>query len=166
MKSIKVLIDIAFKKYKKAFSEYFHFVHSKIGIKPQIENVIYWAQSEGDKNFEESKGYLYDFFESQKVFVSVSPYDIKESKGKITNKWSFYIWVESTDIREGGFMSREQAELVAFEKAFQFVETKITIEHSKDRHYDESATSCNLRVNWGLLTKVLAEKRKLEANRF
>jgi hypothetical protein len=105
-------------------------------------------------DFNVFKTLLYSFFESQKIFVTVKPYELKDIK------WSYLIEIDDNEISDGNYKEKEVAEYIAFLKCFQFLDTRLFIEQTKNRYYDESADVACLNVNWKHLNKVLNYKRK------
>lgn len=112
-------------------------------------------------DFKPISGILYSFFDSHSILISVTPQNISNKKGKATKcGWSYLIYLEETEIIEGDFSERVTAEYIAFLKAFQFLDTKLFIEQTKDRFIDESSDTSCLNMNWKQLNLVLAHKRK------
>jgi hypothetical protein len=107
-----------------------------------------------DMSFKSITGLLYSFFDENQITVSVCPENI--NKGK----WEVTVYVGKEAIRQGDLFSRELSEFIAFQKAFQFLDTKIFLEHTKNLFYDGSADSSCINVNWSHLDKVLTYRRK------
>jgi hypothetical protein len=107
-------------------------------------------------DFKVFKSFLYDFFEKNNIYVTVKAYDLTSNV-----KWHYVIELENNQINQDGFNERELAEYVAFIKCFQFLDTRLFIEYSKNRYIDETSDSSLLNVNWVHLNKVLNYKRKL-----
>lgn len=101
------------------------------------------------------KSLIYSFFESHNIFVTVRPYDIDKNV-----RWSYLIEIDNNEISDGGYNEKEISEYIAFLKCFQFLDTRLFIEYTKNRYYDESADVACLNVNWTHLNKVLNYKRK------
>lgn len=115
-----------------------------------------------DIDFRQLKGLLFSFFDKYNIIISVGAYSIDKSKNNnsIKCRWQYCINVDDTEIIEGDFDKREYAEFIAFQKAFQFLDTQLFIEYSKDRFFDESSDSACLNVNWQHLNKVLNYRRE------
>ena len=156
-----ILIKNTFDKYKRASKSLEFYLIKNVDrfesnlLPEQIkENIC-------QTDFKEFRGILYSFFDNNSILISVNPYDInQESNDEIKCKWQYYMNIDGTDITEGDFKKREQAEFVAFQKAFEFLDTKLFIKDTSNRFYDESSDSSCLNVNWNHLNKVLNHKRK------
>jgi hypothetical protein len=145
MKTINLFKDA--EKFTRSFSLFEKF----------IKNDNYFSENNLDvklSDFKVFKSLLYDFFESHDIYLSVKPYSLSDLK------WEYLIQLENNLISRDGFNKKEYAEYVAFIKCFQFLDTRLFIEYSKNRYIDESADSSLLNVNWVHLNKVLNYKRK------
>jgi len=160
MQQSTILIKNTSEKYKRAYKVLeFHLIKEvnrfKENLLPeQIKELVYQTP------FKEFRGVLYSFFDKNDILISISPYEIDKSNEEIKCKWQYYINIDGVDIIEGDFNKREHAEFVAFQKSFEFLETKIFIKDTSNRFYDESSDSSCLNVNWKHLNKVLNHKRK------
>jgi hypothetical protein len=155
-----ILIKNTFDKYKRAYKSLEFYLKKEVDrfqenlLPEQIRELV--CQT----SFKEFRGLLYSFFENNDILISVSPYDIDKSNEKIKCKWKYYINIDGVDIIDGDFKKREEAEFVSFQKAFEFLDTKLFIKDTSNRFYDESSDSSCLNVNWKHLNKVLNHKRK------
>ena len=143
--------------YKRAFTALEYHLMNKFNLyknclSEQIkENLI-------EKDFKELRGFLYSLFDDNEILISVYPKQI--SKYRRGFNWEHTIKIDGIEIIEDSFVTREQAEFIAFSKAFQFLDTKIFIEQTQYRFYDESSDSSCAKMNWEHLNKVLNYKRK------
>ena len=153
----KTIIEICSEKHKRAFVSFNDYIKNTELHEGQ-GNILSIKEN---TNFNFFRGILYSFFESQSILVSSNFSNVKlKNKKDIQCTWGYLIFIEGTEIREGGFPSREMAEVVAFTKAFQFLDTRLFILDTTDRFYDDgSAVSC-LNVNWSHLDKVIQYRRK------
>lgn len=156
-----ILIKNTFDKYKRASKLLEFYLIKEVErfeenlLPEQTKNLIFQT------DFKELRGILYSFFDKNSILISVNPYDIsQQSNEEIKCNWQYYMNIDGTDITEGDFKKREQAEFVAFQKAFEFLDTKLFIKDTSNRFYDESSDSSCLNVNWNHLNKVLNHKRK------
>jgi len=155
-----VLINNAYEKFKRAYKVLEFYLLKEI---PSFRNNLLPEQMKElmcQYNFKELKGILSAFFDSNNILISTIPYDI-ESKEELKCKWKFYIHIDGVEIIDGNFPKREQAEFISFQKAFQFLDTKLFIKDTESRFYDETSDSSCLNVNWKHLDKVLSYKRKM-----
>lgn len=89
----------------------------------------YFSETEapyGEEPFRE----LYDFFDKERVLVEV--FHIRALKGgREVYLWGCYVWFggicksEDGTANHGDYMTRTEAETVAFEKAFEILEQKL-----------------------------------------
>ena len=156
-----ILISNTSSKFKRAYKVLEFYLIKEVNrfeqnlLPEQIKELI--CQTD----FKELRGILYSFFDKNNILVSISPYDITKSNDeKINSKWKYFISIDGTEIIEGEFKKREYAEFVAFQKAFEFLDTMLFIKDTSNRFYDQSADSSCLNVNWQHLNKVLNHKRK------
>lgn len=162
MQKSEILIKNTSDKLKRAYrllETYFRvevFINSGNLLPEQIKNNIC------DIDFRQLKGLLFSFFDKHNIIISVGAYSINKSKDNslVKCRWQYYINIDGTEIIEGDFEKREYAEFIAFQKAFQFLDTQLFIEYSKDRFFDESSDSACLNVNWVHLNKVLNHRRE------
>jgi len=160
MQQSTILIKNTSEKHKRAYTVLEFYLMKEVSrfkenlLPEQIKELIYQTP------FKEFRGILYSFFDKNNILISISPYDISKSNEEIKCKWQYYISIDGVDIIEGDFNKREHAEFVAFQKSFEFLETKIFIKDTSNRFYDESSDSSCLNVNWKHLNKVLNHKRK------
>lgn len=144
----KILLNTTSEKYGRANSDFLKY----------IKNDNYFVNNNLDienAEFSVFKSLLYSFFESHKIFITVRPFDIYSKL-----KWSYLIELDNNEIFDGSYQEKEIAEYIAFLKCFQFLDTRLFIEYTKNRYYDESADVACLNVNWTHLNKVLNYKRK------
>jgi hypothetical protein len=154
MQQTSVLLNSCSEKYKRAYIELKNYLFTNNRqLQFDINNI-------SDIDFKISRGILYSFFDSCSILVSVSPHDITKNDNKQKCRWSYLIALDDTEIIEGHFKKREEAEYIAFLKCFQFLDTKLFIKQTKDRFYDETSDTSCLNVNWVQLNRVLSYKRK------
>ena len=142
-----VLLNSCSQKYSRAFKNFQDF----------ISKDNYFSDNKLDfntANFNIFRGFLYSFFESHSIYITTTPYDIKSSC-----KWNYFIYIDNIEIAEADFTDRETAEYIAFLKCFQFLDTKLFIELSQNRFYDQSSDVSCLNMDWEHLNKVLNYKR-------
>jgi len=160
-----ILIKNTFDKYKRASKLLEFYLIKNV---ERFESNLFPEQTKNlilQTDFKELRGILYSFFDNNSILISVNPYDISQQPNEETKcSWQYYMNIDATDITEGDFKNREQAEFVAFQKAFEFLDTKLFIKDTSNRFYDESADSSCLNVNWKHLNKVLNHKRKYLIN--
>jgi hypothetical protein len=143
--------------YKRAFTALEYHLMNKFNLyknclPEQIkENLV-------KKDFKELRGFLYSLFDDNEILISVYPTQISKYRRGV--HWEHSIKLDGIEINEDSFHTREQAEFIAFSKAFQFLDTKIFIEQTKDRFYDDSSDSSCVKMNWEHLNKILNYKRK------
>lgn len=151
----KTLIDTTKEQYRRSYASLSNHLTEHIstyGI--TIHNI-------GDYDFKSVSGILSSFFDEHNILVSVIPNNILNKKSEKTKHlWSYLMYIDKTEIVEGDFQSREIAEYIAFLKAFQFLDTKLFIEQTKERFFDESSDISCLKMNWDKLNEVLSYKRK------
>ena len=164
MQKSNVLInDVS--KFKRAFNLFEYYLKNENYLNLIKDNLLPEQIKEiitGIK-FTELRGIIYSFLDKNNIFISISPYDINyiEKDNKAHVKWRYIINIDGNDIIESDFDKREYAEFICFKKAFQFLDTKLFIEQTSNRFYDETSDSSCLNVNWKHLDKVLNHKRKL-----
>jgi hypothetical protein len=163
MQQSKVLINEISSKNKRAYKLLEFYLKKEVSLFK--ENLLPEQVREIATQipFKELRGSLYSFFDRNNILVSVSPYGIEfDGDDFVKCKWKFNIVIDDNDIIESDFDKREYAEFISFQRAFQFLDTKLFIEQTKNRFYDETADSSCLNVNWGHLNKVLNHKRKIQ----
>lgn len=154
MQKTKIIFQVCYDKQTRAYTELRKYLNEngeKLGINSlTIEDVDFCVL----------RGILYSFFERHSIIVSVNPRSIDLDEGKVKCDWSYLIHLEGAEVMEHEFKDREVAEFVAFTRAFQFLDTTLFMQYSKDRFFDESADSSCLNVNWEQLNRVLSHKRR------
>ena len=154
MQKSKIIIELAKSKYTRAYQRLDTYLKNSKDFDYKIDSI-------GDVSFKSITALLYSFFDENSILVSVYPEDVEKKENRLKcNNWRISIFIEKEEIKEYDLASRETAEFVAFQKAFQFLDTKLFIELTKDRFYDESSDSCCLNMNWVHVDKVLTYRRK------
>ena len=106
------------------------------------------------------KSYLYDFFEQNNIIICPFVFDIRKIDEFTTKKrWGISVWVNNTEIRESEFVDRDEAEWMAFSKAFLFLHTELQVQEVKKKYIDQSSDSSAIKIDYELLTKVIDSKR-------
>jgi len=155
----KTLLESIKEKNKRSFNALIQFVKRESYDSLDTMDYLVYEYS-CNTNFSKFRGTLYSFFDSKNIIISIYPTSIDYKDNVSVCRWSYYVNVDGNDIHEGDFDKREYAEFIAFQKAFQFLDTKMFIQDTKYRFEDETADSSCLNVNWGHLDKVLSFKRK------
>jgi hypothetical protein len=155
----KILLESIKKNNKRAFNSLIQFIKKDSYDSLNAMDYLVYEYS-CELNFNKFRGIVYSFFDTKDIIISVYPISVLKKGGKTICKWSYYINIDGNDISEGDFEKREYAEFIAFQKAFQFLDTKMFIDDTKNRFEDEKADSSCLNVNWEHLDKVLSFKRK------
>lgn len=154
MQQTGTLINSCSDKYKRAYVELRNYLFNN------NKHLQFDINTISDVDFKISRGILYSFFDSCSILISVTPHDIIKKDDKQKCKWSYLIALDDTEIIEGHFKTRDEAEYIAFLKSFQFLDTRLFIKQTKDRFFDESSDTSCLNVNWNQLNRVLSYKRK------
>jgi len=153
MQKSKIIMQLVKSKYTRAYQRLDIYLKNSKDFNCTIYNIE-------DVSFKSVTALLYSFFDDNSILVSVYPEDVEKKENRLKCNWTISIFIEKEEIKEYDLASRETAEFVAFQKAFQFLDTKLFIELTKDRFYDESSDSCCLNMNWVHVDKVLTYRRK------
>ena len=142
----ETIIEVCSSKYKRAdlvFQKYLQQNRFLNGIKIELKDIP----------FSVFRGILYSFFQNQGILVSVRPYNFEN------RQWLYEIYLDGQLLKVSNFKERESAEWSAFERCFQYHDTKLFIEDIKSRFHESiDDTSC-CTVHWEHLFKVLKMKR-------
>jgi len=154
MQKSKIIIDLVKSKYTRALSRLDFY------LKNNHKDFGYGINEFEDIGFKNITALLYSFFDENSIIVSVQPQNVESKGDKLKCSWEIAIFIDKEEVKEYDLGSRESAEFVAFQKAFQFLDTKLFIELTKYRFYDESSDSSCLNMNWVHVDKVLTYRRK------
>jgi hypothetical protein len=149
MQKSKIILDLVKTKQTRAYNSLNTYLQSSKDFDYKIDDLE-------NISFKCMTALLYSFFDDNSVFVSVYPQEINRN----ATKWEISIFIDGKCLKESDFLNREMAEYIAFKKAFQFLDTKLFIEMTKNLFYDGSADSSCLNVDWIHLDKVLTYRRK------
>lgn len=153
MNKSKNLLKIISENYKLSFVELNYFANNNLSV--------FNINSDLELNdFKLLRSVFYAMFDSIGIYSTVIPHNVIQEDNKFECKWKYIICVDGTEVTESNYNSREDAEFIAFKKCFSYYETKLFIEFTKHRYWDETADSSCLNVNWEHLKRVLNYKRK------
>lgn len=132
-----------FEKYGRAFVSFNEFVSNK-----------YNDLNYKDLNFNLLRGLLYEFFENNNIFVNVYAFDFEKPK------WTLRINIDNYEIIDGDYAEKNVAEYVAFNKCFQFLDTRLFVSDIHSNLHEDSSDIEVLKFNWKHLDNVLKSKRQ------
>jgi hypothetical protein len=136
-------ISILEKKYGRSFVSFNEYM-----------TINYKDLNYKDLKFTLLRGLLYEFFESNNIMVSVYAFDFENPK------WTFRINIDNYEIIDGDYAEKIMAEFIAFDKCFEFLNTRLFINEIYDNLHEDSSDISVLKFNWNHLDKVLKNKRQ------
>jgi hypothetical protein len=130
-------------KYGRAFVSLNDFISKK------YKNLKY-----KELEFSLFRGLLYEFFENNNIFISVYPFEFNNPR------WTYRINIDSYEIIDGDYSDKFLAEYVAFDKCFQFLDTRLFVKDIHSNLHEDSSDIEVLKFNWKHLDNVLKSKRQ------
>lgn len=149
MQKSKIILETIKSKHNRAYNHLDAYLSNSKDFHYKIDDLE-------NISFKSMTALLYSFFDDNCVFVSLCLQEINRNG----TKWEVSIFIDGKCIKENDFLNREMAEYIAFKKAFQFLDTKLFIDMTKNLFYDGSSDSSCLNVDWIHLDKVLTYRRK------
>ena len=130
-------------KYGRAFVLFDSFVSNKY---PKVKH--------RELDFTLLRGLIYEFFENNQIFISVYAFEFEKPK------WTFRINIDNYEIIDGDFSDKFIAEYIAFNKCFQFLDTRLFVSDIHSNLHEDSSDIEVLKFNWKHLDNVLKSKRQ------
>lgn len=149
MQKSKIILEVVKSKHTRVYNHLDTYLKSSRDFNYKIDDLV-------DISFKSMTALLYSFFDDNSVLVSINPQEINRNGVK----WEASIFIDGKCIKESDFSNRQMAEYIAFKKAFQFLDTKLFIDMTKNLFYDGSSDSSCINVDWIHLDKVLTYRRK------